>query len=304
MLKLTAMQHPVRWRSASVCIKSLNWLHNRLFLFITGRRSCITGELSENRVTFLLPCTMCVFVCKLIAIDDCLGAHPRAPLMLSVHRNGVMLGFHGDTGICQTVMCLLRISATGPAEHVHVYAGRMGWRTRWMGLGGEILWGCFQSKLSHISTDHSTALHHLSWETGEQKVELDGERQTHTASQNAPKAVFESQEETVSVCKHLPPPLLFSRRLHLLSHFHPSSNHRDHSCPKRGFSLRQKWWCQMLDVCMHTKAQFQHPLLFKGSIYRGRVLFSKHFFSGGHVLLLCAYEENRRMWLSMKISPQ
>lgn len=60
MLKLTAMQHPVRWRSASVCIKSLNWLHNRLFLFITGRRSCITGELSENRVTFLLPCTMCV----------------------------------------------------------------------------------------------------------------------------------------------------------------------------------------------------------------------------------------------------
>ena len=85
---------------------------------------------------------------------------------------------------------------------------------------------------------------------------LNGERQQTMGSHKVSFNMKRRQQRASVSISH--PLLLFfpshslktPRPFHLLAHFYPSRNHRDHCCLKRG----QTWWCQMrmLDVCVYT----------------------------------------------------
>lgn len=144
-------------------------------------------------VCFWTGCSLCV--CFTVCLHpNCqrlpMGADPHAASMLSVHWNSLgttipdlMLGFHGDTGNCQTVMCLpeiFSVSAMGPLCMCVWEHGTSEGRGK-----------CFRANC-HINIDCSTT-----WaERQEDRRPIrQRERQQTRGSQNTPETIFEYEEE-------------------------------------------------------------------------------------------------------------
>lgn len=130
----------------------------------------------------------------------------------------------------------------------------------------------------------------------------DNRRGVHRINRRLFSLSVKSRKKWVSVSishHHLSHRLRTSRPFHLLSHFYPSCNHRDHCCLKRGFLPDWcggvKWGCSMYVCTKITQLNLETspPPLLNSHCY-------KSSFRRGHVLYLSTDAKNNSMRMPIK----